>query len=86
VYAVSNECLPLAMIGLIGKVLVFSTALAIAIKYGAPALPLAPTRTNALLAVWLPATIAAFVLGWRWQRERKGIEAAAVSESRTYKG
>ncbi|HEY9883691.1 MAG TPA: hypothetical protein V6C98_08775 [Thermosynechococcaceae cyanobacterium] len=71
------------MIGLIGKVLVVSTALAIAIKYGAPALLLAPTTTNALLAVWLPATIAALALGWRWQRERK---AAAVSESRTDKG
>ena len=82
---VSNE-LPLAMIGLIGKVLVFSTALAIAIKYGAPALPFAPTTTNVLLAVWLPATIAALTLGWRWQRERKGMKATAVSESRTYKG
>jgi membrane protein implicated in regulation of membrane protease activity len=74
------------MIGLIGKVLVFSTALAMVIKYGAPVLPLAPTTTNALLAVWLPATLAALALGWRWQQQRKGRKAAAVSESRTYKG
>lgn len=58
------------MIGLIVKVFVLSTALSIAIKYGAPVLPLAPTTANVLLAVWLPAAIAAVVLGWRWRQEQ----------------
>ncbi|XHX77484.1 MAG: hypothetical protein RBJ76_24085 [Stenomitos frigidus ULC029] len=65
------------MIGLIGKVLAFSTVLSIAIKYAAPALPLAPTTTNALLAIWLPATIAVFALGWRWQQGLKGFRTIA---------
>jgi membrane protein implicated in regulation of membrane protease activity len=58
------------MIGLIAEVFVLSAALSIAIKYGAPALPLAPTTANALIAVWLPAAIAATMLGWRWQQGR----------------
>ncbi len=58
------------MIGLIAKVFVLSTALSIAIKYGAPALQLAPTTTNALLAVCIPAAIVAGMLGWRWQQAR----------------
>jgi membrane protein implicated in regulation of membrane protease activity len=58
------------MIGLIFKVLVLSTGLSIAIKYGAPALAMPPTTTAVLLAVWLPAAIAALMLGWRWQQGR----------------
>ncbi|MBC7972474.1 MAG: hypothetical protein H7Z11_20495 [Verrucomicrobia bacterium] len=58
------------MIGLIAKVFVLSTALSIAIKYGAPVLQLAPTPANALLAVCIPAAIAAGMLGWRWRQAR----------------
>ena len=60
------------MAGLIVKVFVLSTVLSIAIKYGAPTLSVAPTGRNVLLAVWLPAAIAALLLGWRWQQERAG--------------
>ncbi|MBW4581898.1 MAG: hypothetical protein KME42_20210 [Tildeniella nuda ZEHNDER 1965/U140] len=58
------------MTGLIFKVFVLSTALSIAIKYGAPALAISPTTTNVLIAVWFPGTIAALLLGWRWQQGR----------------
>ncbi|WP_245939881.1 hypothetical protein [Stenomitos frigidus] len=60
------------MIGLIFKVLVLSVGLSIAIKYGAPALAIPPTTTSVLIAVWLPAVIAALTLGWRWQQGRNG--------------
>ncbi|MBW4471600.1 MAG: hypothetical protein KME45_14505 [Stenomitos rutilans HA7619-LM2] len=56
------------MIELILKVFALSTVLSIAIKYGAPALSIAPTTLTVLLAVWLPAVIAAAMLVWRWQQ------------------
>jgi membrane protein implicated in regulation of membrane protease activity len=51
------------------KVMALSTVLAIAIKYGGPALSLAATSTNALIAVWFPSLLMAILLSWRWQRK-----------------
>lgn len=64
------------MIGLILKVLVFSTGLSIAIKYGASALAIPPTTTSVMIAVWFPATIAALMLGWRWQQGRSNKQSS----------
>jgi hypothetical protein len=52
-------------VGFVLKVLISSLLLAIAIKYGGPFLPLAPTSVNALILVLLPTLIMAGVLSWR---------------------
>lgn len=53
------------MIGLLLRVLLGSTAIALAIKYGAPHLAIAPTTANALIFVLLPTILVAGVLGWQ---------------------
>lgn len=66
------------MVGLIFKVFLLSIALSIAIKYGAPMLSIAPTLTTVLIAVWLPAVLAAVTLIWRWQQgPRQGDQSIA---------
>lgn len=56
------------MVGVIVKVILMSWALAIAIKYGGPYLPLTANPQIALVAVWLPSIIVGLILAWRWQR------------------
>jgi membrane protein implicated in regulation of membrane protease activity len=56
--------------GFIVKVMVLSVLLSIGIKYGGPFLPISANATTALIAVLLPSTVLAIVLGWRWQRYR----------------
>ncbi|MBW4692578.1 MAG: hypothetical protein KME27_12515 [Lyngbya sp. HA4199-MV5] len=58
------------MIELMIKVFALSTALSIAIKYGAPVLSIAPAITTVLIAVWLPTTIMTVILTWRWQQRQ----------------
>ncbi len=55
--------------GLILKVLVFSAALSVLIKYGGPALPLGATSVNALILVLMPTLILAIALWWRSQKQ-----------------
>lgn len=54
--------------GFLVKVLVFSAALSLLIKYGGRLLPLAPTTTNALIGVIFPTLVLALALGWRARR------------------
>lgn len=54
------------------KVMVSSLALAIAIKYGGPLLPIAATATNAMIAVWLPSGLMALILLWQFVRKIEG--------------
>jgi glycopeptide antibiotics resistance protein len=58
-------------LGLILKVLLFSTLLSLLIKYAAPYLAIAATDINALIMVLLPAVILAIVLLWRSQAVRE---------------
>ena len=51
--------------GFLIKVGLGATFLAIAIKYGAPALPIAPTPANSLVLVLAPSLIIGTILGWR---------------------
>ncbi|NES83391.1 MAG: hypothetical protein F6K10_19400 [Moorea sp. SIO2B7] len=51
--------------GFIFKVFILSTGLSVFIKYGGRVLPIAPTQTNALVAIALPSLILAFCLWWR---------------------
>ncbi len=62
------------MIGFIAKVIGLSVVLAIAIKYGGPFLRISATSSNALIAVLLPATVMAIVLGWRALENSKRME------------
>lgn len=55
--------------GFLVKVLVFSAALSLLIKYGGRLLPLAPTATNALIGVIFPTLALALALGWRARRD-----------------
>jgi hypothetical protein len=56
--------------GFIFKVLVVSTLLSVAIKYGGPVLQIAETTPNVLVAVFLPTLVVATALGWRAWRQR----------------
>ena len=47
------------------KVVLLSTLLSVLIKYGGMRLPLNPTQTNALIAIFLPPSIVALALWWR---------------------
>ncbi|MGL5034695.1 MAG: hypothetical protein ACRC6M_12935 [Microcystaceae cyanobacterium] len=47
------------------KVFLSSLFLSVAIKYGGPSLDLEPTNLNVLLAVLLPPTAIAVLLGWK---------------------
>ncbi|MDX2230022.1 MAG: hypothetical protein NW220_10310 [Leptolyngbyaceae cyanobacterium bins.349] len=50
------------------KVLIASTLIAIAIKYGGAYLPVQGTTLTALIAVLSPSILMAILLGLRWQR------------------
>jgi hypothetical protein len=62
------------MNGLIFKVLIASTLVAIAVRYGGPVLPVSGTTATVLIAVLSPTILMAAALGWRWQRVTKGEE------------
>lgn len=47
------------------KVLIFSALISVLIKYAGPALAIAPTSLNTLIAVLTPPLILAIVLFWR---------------------
>jgi len=50
------------------KVLILSTLISVAIKYGGPSLHLPATATSALIAVLLPTAVVGLLLGWRlWE-------------------
>lgn len=51
--------------GFLIKVGLGATVLALAIKYGAPALPIAPTPASSLVLVLTPCLVVSMVLGWR---------------------
>lgn len=59
--------------GFIFKVVIASTVVSIAIKYGGPELPIPATKAIALVAVFTPAAIASGILSWRayFQRQPK---------------
>ncbi|XGV98093.1 MAG: hypothetical protein ACAF41_03970 [Leptolyngbya sp. BL-A-14] len=71
------------MVGLIFKVFLLSIALSIAIKYGAPMLPVAPTLTTVLIAVWLPAAIATVALVWRWRQGQRQQGTQSIRKGQT---
>jgi hypothetical protein len=48
------------------KVLLASTILSFAIKYGGGLLSIEPTATNAIVAISLPTLIVAVILAWRF--------------------
>ncbi len=52
-------------IGFVSKVLLLSTVLSVAIKYGGPFLAIAPGTINVAIAVILPALIMVIILGGR---------------------
>lgn len=58
------------MLNFLLKVFGLSALLSVAIKYGGPLLNIPATNAGATLAVCLPSTVLAIVLGWRWQRQR----------------
>jgi membrane protein implicated in regulation of membrane protease activity len=58
------------MTGFIPKVLALSLLISIAIKYGAPVLPIPGTTTTALIAVFSPTILIAIALVWRWQHNQ----------------
>ncbi|MBZ8182579.1 hypothetical protein [Oscillatoria salina] len=51
--------------GFIGKVLFFSVILSVLIKYGGRVLPIAPSNTNAAIAICIPALVLTIALLWR---------------------
>ncbi|MDX2099315.1 MAG: hypothetical protein SFW36_16170 [Leptolyngbyaceae cyanobacterium bins.59] len=52
-------------LGFIAKILVLSTAISLAIKYGGPLLPISASSTTAWVAILLPSLLMAGLLGWR---------------------
>jgi hypothetical protein len=53
--------------GLLFKLLVVSTGISVAVKYGGGYLPIAATNLTALILVLSPTILLALALGWRWQ-------------------
>lgn len=51
------------------KVLIISAGLSTLIKYGGPMLFISATATNVLIAVFLPALLMLFTLGWRARQQ-----------------
>lgn len=56
-------------VGFLLKVLAVSVGLSIAIKFGAPGLTIAPTTSNAIVAILLPTLVMSILLGWRATRQ-----------------
>ncbi|MCC0179050.1 hypothetical protein I4641_18945 [Waterburya agarophytonicola K14] len=52
--------------GFIIKILLFSTALSVLIKYGGRYLPIQPTNAIATIIVILPSLIIGLILGWQY--------------------
>ena len=50
---------------LVGKVLLFSLAISVLIKYGGSLLSFAPSNLNALIAISLPPLVIFLMLFWR---------------------
>ncbi|MGK7878441.1 MAG: hypothetical protein AB4426_35620 [Xenococcaceae cyanobacterium] len=51
--------------GFIFKVFILSAGFSVLIKYGGRILPIAPTQTNALIAICVTPLIVALALWWR---------------------
>lgn len=64
------------------KLLALSGAIAALIKYLAPALSIAPSVTNALIAVLSPSVILALILTWRAQTPALSTPTAHAHDRR----
>ncbi|MEB3180672.1 MAG: hypothetical protein VKL59_16840 [Nostocaceae cyanobacterium] len=56
--------------GLIAKLLIYSLAISIFIKYAAPVLDIADNTTNAVIAILSPTIILAIALWWRFRKQQ----------------
>jgi hypothetical protein len=53
------------LVSTILRVIILSTIISIAIKFGAPQLAIPATTTTATIGVFLPVLLIAIILGWR---------------------
>ncbi|MBE9170499.1 hypothetical protein IQ238_24255 [Pleurocapsales cyanobacterium LEGE 06147] len=58
-------------VGFILKVVLLSSGLSFAIKYGGILLPISPKPIYALVAIFLPFLTLAIALGWRFQKQQQ---------------
>lgn len=52
------------------KILIISTILSVAIKYGGRYLPISPTNAIALTIVVMPSLVIGLILGWQYLNQK----------------
>jgi hypothetical protein len=57
--------------GLIVKLLIYSLAISIFIKYAGPALSISDNATSAIIAILSPTVILAIALWWRFSNQKQ---------------